>query len=110
MDEYPVTTELQFFLLATLVTKHAKSPNSKDVPPLLQSIIDIPKLLHLTLKNDGQIVVNNVTDVTERSQIQSPGKEGKTSTFTPTTPLPKPNASKRQLLETKGPQKKQKHA
>ncbi|KAL3627261.1 hypothetical protein CASFOL_028624 [Castilleja foliolosa] len=78
-----------------MVTKHAKSANSKDIPPLLQSVIDIPKLLHLTLKNDGQIVVNNVTDITESSQTQ-------TSTFTPTTPLPKPNASKRQLQETSG--------
>ncbi|KAL3651616.1 hypothetical protein CASFOL_004618 [Castilleja foliolosa] len=76
-----------------MVTKHAKSANSKDVPPLLQTIIDKPKLFRLTLKNDGQIVVNNATDITESSQT-------KTSTFTPTTPLPKPNASKRQLLET----------
>ncbi|KAL3638423.1 hypothetical protein CASFOL_017794 [Castilleja foliolosa] len=92
------------------VTNHAQSENSKDVPQLLESIVNIPKILHLTLKNDGQIVVNNVTDIAGSSQIQSPGKEGMTSTFSPTTPLPKPNASKRQLLETAGPEKKQKHA
>ncbi|KAL3629937.1 hypothetical protein CASFOL_026249 [Castilleja foliolosa] len=92
-----------------MVTNHAQSANSKDVPQLLESIVNIPKILHLTLKNDGQIVVNNVTDIAGSSQIQSPGKEGMTSTFSPTTPLPKSNASKRQLLETAGPEKKQKH-
>ncbi|KAL3614354.1 hypothetical protein CASFOL_042428 [Castilleja foliolosa] len=61
-------------------------------------------------KDDDDIVPNFRHDVTESSQTKSPGKEGMTSTFTPTTPLPKPNTSKRQLLETAGPQKKQKHA
>ncbi|KAL3635206.1 hypothetical protein CASFOL_019753 [Castilleja foliolosa] len=91
-----------------MVTKHGQTTNPRNVPQLLKSIVNIPKVLHLTQKNDGQIVVNNVTEVRATSDIQSPAKATGTSTFSPTTPITKPATSKRQLQETPGPNKKQK--
>ncbi|KAL3637375.1 hypothetical protein CASFOL_018543 [Castilleja foliolosa] len=91
-----------------MVTKHGQTTNPRNVPQLLKSIVNIPKELHLTQKNDGQIVVNNVTEVRATSDIQSPAKATGTSTFSPTTPITKPATSKRQLQETPGPNKKQK--
>ncbi|KAL3654554.1 hypothetical protein CASFOL_001539 [Castilleja foliolosa] len=79
-----------------MVTKHASTTDPRAIPHELQSAVDITTRLHLTLKNDGKIVVNNVskgTPATERTG---------TSTFTPTTPLPKAAGSKRQMPETPG--------
>ncbi|KAL3639923.1 hypothetical protein CASFOL_014891 [Castilleja foliolosa] len=94
-----------------MVTKYGQPTNTRNIPEILKSIVDTPRLLHLTLKNDGQIVVNNVTDVAESSNIQSTGTTTGLSTFTPTTPLPNPNTSKRHLLQTSdaGPRKKLSH-
>ncbi|KAL3618734.1 hypothetical protein CASFOL_037396 [Castilleja foliolosa] len=93
-----------------MVTKHALPANSKNVPQLLKSIIDTSRILHLTLKNDGQIVVNSVSDIDSTTDTQSTSAAPGTSTFTPTTPIPKPGTSKRQLIETPGDDKKMKRA
>ncbi|KAL3622384.1 hypothetical protein CASFOL_033795 [Castilleja foliolosa] len=95
-----------------MVTKYGQPTNPRDVPEILKTIVDTPRLLHLTLKNDDQIVVNNVTDVAESSDIQSTETATEASAFSPTTPLPKPNTSKRQLLETPdaGTEKRQRNA
>ncbi|KAL3655100.1 hypothetical protein CASFOL_000886 [Castilleja foliolosa] len=85
-----------------MVTKHGQATNPRNVPQLLRSIVDIPRVLHLTQKNDGQIVVNNVTEVKGSSDIQSPAKPTGISTLSPTTPIPKPGTSKRQLEQTPG--------
>ncbi|KAL3614187.1 hypothetical protein CASFOL_042261 [Castilleja foliolosa] len=83
-----------------MVTKHAHTKNPKIVPQLIRSATDTPRLLHLTLKNDGKIVVNNVSEgkTTNDNQSTSTGA----SMFTPTTPLPKKGTPKRQLAETPG--------
>ncbi|KAL3646797.1 hypothetical protein CASFOL_009341 [Castilleja foliolosa] len=86
-----------------MVTKHADKINPKIVPQQLRSAVDKPRKLHLTLKNDGKIVVNNVSNTASATAIQT--GEG-TSTFTPTTPIPKSVTSKRTLTETPGNDKK----
>ncbi|KAL3618477.1 hypothetical protein CASFOL_037559 [Castilleja foliolosa] len=70
---------------------------------LLTSIIDIPKLLHLTVKNDGEIVVNNATEVIPTCDSKTTSSTPATSTFTPTTPIAKKTTSKRQFPDTPGP-------
>ncbi|KAL3634028.1 hypothetical protein CASFOL_021082 [Castilleja foliolosa] len=86
-----------------IVRKYADTTNPKAVPQLLRSAIGTPKLLHLSLKNDGKIVVSNVSEVASATSTQSIGKVAGTSTFTPTTPLPKSATSKRQLEDSPGP-------
>ncbi|KAL3643610.1 hypothetical protein CASFOL_014425 [Castilleja foliolosa] len=85
-----------------MVTKHASTTNPKKIPQLITSIVDISRLLHLTVKNDGKIVVNNVTEVTSTYESQSTGTIPGPSTFTPPTPIPKKSTPKRQLSETPG--------
>ncbi|KAL3631272.1 hypothetical protein CASFOL_024256 [Castilleja foliolosa] len=65
------------------------------IPQELKAAVDTPRRLHLTLKNDGKIVVDNVSKGTSATE-----KTG-TSTFTPTTPLPKAAASKNSRQEKK---------
>ncbi|KAL3644190.1 hypothetical protein CASFOL_012122 [Castilleja foliolosa] len=72
-----------------MVNKHADTTNPKIVPQLIRSITDTTRLLNLTLKTDRQIVVNNVSDVGSTTDTQSTSKAPGTSTFTPTTPVPK---------------------
>ncbi|KAL3636564.1 DEAD-box ATP-dependent RNA helicase 53, mitochondrial [Castilleja foliolosa] len=72
-----------------MVTKHAEPTNPKKIPQLLTSIIDIPKLLHVTVKNDGKIVVNNAIEVIPTCDSQTTSSTPATSTFTPTTPIAK---------------------
>ncbi|KAL3656130.1 hypothetical protein CASFOL_000526 [Castilleja foliolosa] len=95
-----------------MVTKYGQPTNPNKVPEILKSITNTPRLLHLTLKNDGQIAVNNVTNLAESSDVQSTGTVSGTSTIIPLTPIPVPNISKRQLLQTPdaGPEKKQRRA
>ncbi|KAL3627969.1 hypothetical protein CASFOL_028071 [Castilleja foliolosa] len=95
-----------------MVTKYGQPTNPNKVPEILKSITNTPRLLHLTLKNDGQIAVNNVTNLVESSDVQSTGTVSGTSTIIPLTPIPVPNISKRQLLQTPdaGPEKKQRRA
>ncbi|KAL3616031.1 hypothetical protein CASFOL_040325 [Castilleja foliolosa] len=83
-----------------MVTKHAHATNLKKLPELMTSIVDTPRLLHITVKNDGKIVVNNVTEATPTYDNQSTGT---TSIFTPTTPTPKTTTSKRQYPGATGP-------
>ncbi|KAL3618739.1 hypothetical protein CASFOL_037401 [Castilleja foliolosa] len=82
-----------------MVLKYGETTNPKKVPQLIKSATNTPKLLHLTLKNDGKIVVNNVTEPISATNTQSTGPIQGTSTFTPTTPLSKTGTSKRQLQE-----------
>ncbi|KAL3648620.1 hypothetical protein CASFOL_005023 [Castilleja foliolosa] len=91
-----------------MVTKHAETTNPKIVPQLIRSITDTTRLLNLTLKPDGQIVVNNVRDVPSTTETQSTSTVPGTSAFTPTTPVPKPAISKRPITETLGTDKKMK--
>ncbi|KAL3645341.1 E2F/DP winged-helix DNA-binding domain [Castilleja foliolosa] len=93
-----------------MVTKYGQPSDPRHVPEILRSIADTPRLLHLTLKNDGQIVVNNISDVAQSSDIQSTETATGATAFSPTTPLPKSNTSKRQLLDTPGTEKRQRHA
>ncbi|KAL3633803.1 hypothetical protein CASFOL_022565 [Castilleja foliolosa] len=95
-----------------MVTKYGQPLEPRYVPEILRSITDIPRVLHLTLKNDGQIVVNNVTDVAQSSDIQPRATATGASAFSPTTPNPKSNTSKRQPPDTPdaGTEKKLKHA
>ncbi|KAL3639544.1 hypothetical protein CASFOL_017451 [Castilleja foliolosa] len=86
-----------------MVTKYADKTNPRVVPQLLRSTIGTPKVLHLTLKNDGKIAVNNVSEVASGASSQLTGNVPGTSTFTPTTPLPKSATSKRQLEDLPGP-------
>ncbi|KAL3626997.1 hypothetical protein CASFOL_029210 [Castilleja foliolosa] len=80
-----------------MVTKHAHTTNPQIIPQQLKSAVDTPRRLHLTLKNDGKIVVNNVSNATSATVTQT---SIGTSTFTPKTPLPKAATSKRPLAET----------
>ncbi|KAL3633827.1 hypothetical protein CASFOL_022589 [Castilleja foliolosa] len=103
-----------------MVTKHANATDPKIVPQLLRSAIDTPRLLHLTLKNDGKIFVNNVSEVTSATATQStttgPGTSmftpattvPKPSMFTPATPLPKLSTSKRQAPASPAEQNRKK--
>ncbi|KAL3620159.1 hypothetical protein CASFOL_035071 [Castilleja foliolosa] len=83
-----------------MVTKHANTTNPRVIPQELRSAVDKPRRLHLTLKNDGIVVVNNVSKgaLATDSQSTSTG----TPTFKPATPLSKAATSKRQLTETPG--------
>ncbi|KAL3619788.1 hypothetical protein CASFOL_034700 [Castilleja foliolosa] len=81
-------------ITSTTVTEH----NGQ----LLRSAIGIRKLLHLTLKNDGKIVVNNVSEIASDTSNQSTSNVPGTSAFTPTTPIPKSAASKRQIEDSPG--------
>ncbi|KAL3616950.1 hypothetical protein CASFOL_039344 [Castilleja foliolosa] len=92
-----------------MVTEHAETSNPKIVPELLKSTRDTTKLLHLTLKTDGQIVVNSVSDETSTTETQPTSSRTTTTTFSPGTPVPKPGLSKRAVNETPGPDKKMKH-
>ncbi|KAL3651531.1 hypothetical protein CASFOL_004533 [Castilleja foliolosa] len=91
-----------------VVTKHTETSNPKIVPPLLESITGRTKLLHLTLKNDGQIVVNSVSEVPSITETQSTSSTAGTPTFSPTTPAPKVGVSKRAATENPGTDKKMK--
>ncbi|KAL3614070.1 hypothetical protein CASFOL_042144 [Castilleja foliolosa] len=51
--------------------QHAHTKNPKIVPQLIKSATDTPRLLHLTLKDDGKIVVNNVSEVNSTTANQS---------------------------------------
>ncbi|KAL3655756.1 hypothetical protein CASFOL_000152 [Castilleja foliolosa] len=92
-----------------MVTKHAETRDPKIVPQLLKSIANTTRLLHLTLKTDGQIVVNNVSDVRSQTEKQTRSSTIGTSTFTPSTPVPKPATSKRPPTETPGSDKSMRH-
>ncbi|KAL3652443.1 hypothetical protein CASFOL_002124 [Castilleja foliolosa] len=85
-----------------MVTKHADSTNPRVVPQQLRSAIDKPSLLHVTLKNDGKLVVKNASGITTTTSDQPTGNLPRTSTFTPTTPAPKSSTSKRPLEESPG--------
>ncbi|KAL3620568.1 hypothetical protein CASFOL_035480 [Castilleja foliolosa] len=93
-----------------MVTEHADTTNPKIVPHQLRSAIDKQNLLYLTLKNNGKIVVNNASEVASTTSYQSTCNLPGTSTFTPTTPVPKSGTSKRQLPESPGQDKKMKRA
>ncbi|KAL3655037.1 hypothetical protein CASFOL_000823 [Castilleja foliolosa] len=58
-----------------MVTKHAETSNPKIVSPLLKSITGTTRLLHLTLKPDGQIVVNSVSPQQPRRNQQAQQQE-----------------------------------
>ncbi|KAL3619322.1 hypothetical protein CASFOL_036892 [Castilleja foliolosa] len=92
-----------------MVTRHAETENPKNVPHLIRTIVDTPRLLHVTLKNDGQIVVNSVSDIPPTTETESSTTLTGTSTFSPATPLPKLAGSKRSIVETPGPEKRMKH-
>ncbi|KAL3622577.1 hypothetical protein CASFOL_033988 [Castilleja foliolosa] len=85
-----------------MVTRHADKACPKALPDLLKSAIGTTKLLHVALKNDGKIVVNNVSEITSTTSNESTSHTQGTSTFTPTTPIPKPATSKRQLEDSPG--------
>ncbi|KAL3630442.1 hypothetical protein CASFOL_023426 [Castilleja foliolosa] len=89
-----------------MVMKHADRARTKQVPQLIRSTAGARKLLHVTLKNDGQIVVNNVSELPRTDNTGSTGSTPATSTFNPTTPNPKPGTSKRALVESPGPDKR----
>ncbi|KAL3620361.1 hypothetical protein CASFOL_035273 [Castilleja foliolosa] len=85
-----------------VVNKHADTTNPKIVPEIIRSITNTTKLLNLTLKNDKQIVVNNVSNIASTPDTQSTSTVPGTSAFTPTTPVPKSTISKRTVIETPG--------
>ncbi|KAL3654415.1 hypothetical protein CASFOL_004096 [Castilleja foliolosa] len=89
-----------------MVMKHADRARPKQVPQLIRSTAGTRKLLHVTLKNDGQIVVNNVSELPRTDNTGSTSSTPATSTFNPTTPNPKPGTSKRALVESPGPDKR----
>ncbi|KAL3621303.1 hypothetical protein CASFOL_036215 [Castilleja foliolosa] len=66
------------------------------------------RLLHLTLKPDGQIAVNNVSEVISTTEMQSTSLTAPTPTFSTTTPAPKAGVSKRPATETPGTDRKMK--
>ncbi|KAL3638263.1 hypothetical protein CASFOL_017634 [Castilleja foliolosa] len=72
-----------------MVTEHADTTNPKIVPRQLRSTIDKQSILYLTLKNDGKIAVNNASKVASTTSDQTTSNLPGTSTFTPTTPVPK---------------------
>ncbi|KAL3646267.1 hypothetical protein CASFOL_011447 [Castilleja foliolosa] len=78
-----------------MVTKHGET-DPRKFPRLLQSILNTPWLLHVAQKLDGIIVVNDVTKITSPSDHEADIPRAETSTLTPTTPIPKKTASKRQ--------------
>ncbi|KAL3619057.1 hypothetical protein CASFOL_036627 [Castilleja foliolosa] len=78
-----------------MVTKHGET-DPKKFPRLVQSILNTPWLLHVAQKLDGSIVVNDVTKITAPSDHEADIPRAETSTLTPTTPIPKKTASKRQ--------------
>ncbi|KAL3643140.1 hypothetical protein CASFOL_013955 [Castilleja foliolosa] len=91
-----------------MVNKHADTTNPKIVPQPIRSVTDTTRLLNFTLKTDGQIVVNNVSDVASTTETQSTSTAPGMSAFTPTTPIPKSTISKRPIIETPGKDKKMK--
>ncbi|KAL3643534.1 hypothetical protein CASFOL_014349 [Castilleja foliolosa] len=93
-----------------MVTKHADATNPRNVPHQLMSAIDKQSLLHLTVKNDGKIVINSASKVASTTSYQSTGNKTGITPFTPTTPAPKSGTSKRQLEESPGQDKKMKRA
>ncbi|KAL3652115.1 hypothetical protein CASFOL_001796 [Castilleja foliolosa] len=93
-----------------MVTRHGDSTNPRAVPQQLRSAIDKPSLLHVTLKNDGKLVVNNASWITTTTSDQPTGNISGTSTFTPTTPALKSSTSKRPLQESPGQEKRMKRA
>ncbi|KAL3639082.1 hypothetical protein CASFOL_016989 [Castilleja foliolosa] len=92
-----------------MVTKHADTTNPKSIPDLLKSAIGKTKLLHVTLKNDGKIAVNNVSEITSTNPIESTSQIQRSTTFTPTTPIPKPATYKRQIQDSPGSERPTKH-
>ncbi|KAL3622813.1 hypothetical protein CASFOL_031954 [Castilleja foliolosa] len=91
-----------------MVTKHADVKNPKNVRHQLMSAIDEQSVLHLTLKNDGKIVINNASKVASTTSDQSTGNTTGTTPFIPTTPAPKSSTSKRKLEESPGQDKRMK--
>ncbi|KAL3655186.1 hypothetical protein CASFOL_000972 [Castilleja foliolosa] len=89
-----------------MVTKHADITNPKALPDQLKSAIGTTKLLHVTLKNDGKIAVNNVSEITSTNPSESTSQIQETPTFTPTTPIPKKTGSKRQVEDSPGEERK----
>ncbi|KAL3652345.1 hypothetical protein CASFOL_002026 [Castilleja foliolosa] len=87
-----------------MATKYANTANPRAVPQELKSAVDTPRRLHLTLKNDGKIVVNNVSKGSSATDRQSTSRG--TPTFTPATPIAIAVTSKRQLTKTPGQTKK----
>ncbi|KAL3626266.1 hypothetical protein CASFOL_029815 [Castilleja foliolosa] len=96
--------------LSKQIKEKLKEIDQFIVPHQLRSAIDKQSLLYLTLKNDGKIVVNNASEVASTTSYQSTGNLPGTSTFTPTTPVPKSSTSKRQLPESPGQDKRMKRA
>ncbi|KAL3615064.1 hypothetical protein CASFOL_040725 [Castilleja foliolosa] len=96
--------------LSKQIKEKLKEIDQFIVPHQLRSAIDKQSLLYLTLKNDGKIVVNNASEVASTTSYQSTGNLPGTSTFTPTTPVPKSSTSKRQFPESPGQDKKMKRA
>ncbi|KAL3626526.1 hypothetical protein CASFOL_030075 [Castilleja foliolosa] len=81
--------------LSKQIKEKLKEIDQFIVPHQLRSAIDKQNLLYLTLKNDGKIVVNNASEVASTTSYQSTCNLPGTSTFTPTTPVPKSSTSKR---------------
>ncbi|KAL3656009.1 hypothetical protein CASFOL_000405 [Castilleja foliolosa] len=85
-----------------MVARHAETENPKNVPHLIRTIEDTPRLLPVTLKTDGQIVVNSVSNSLPTVETESNTTLTGTSTFSPATPIPKLAGSKRSIVETPG--------
>ncbi|KAL3628077.1 hypothetical protein CASFOL_028179 [Castilleja foliolosa] len=82
-----------------LVNNHAETTSSKTIPQPLKSITGTSRILHLTLKPDGQMVVNNVSELSSTTNTHSTSSTAETSTFFPATPAAK-SGSKRPAAQT----------
>ncbi|KAL3615297.1 hypothetical protein CASFOL_040958 [Castilleja foliolosa] len=96
-------------LESTYLTNAFINPDVPETIDHVNSTSDCTtRLLHLTLKPDGQIVVNSVSEVSSTTATQSISSTAGTPTFSPTTPAPKAGVSKRPATKTPGTDKKMK--
>ncbi|MFS7946976.1 hypothetical protein Hanom_Chr06g00542611 [Helianthus anomalus] len=88
-----------------LILKHGYT-DPKSLPQQISDIIGIRKIMHVSVRREGHIVVTNVTDLAKTNDVQGRSVGTLASAVHPTTPDPKVNinivTNVTDLAETKG--------
>ncbi|XP_022019498.1 uncharacterized protein LOC110919539 [Helianthus annuus] len=104
-------TEVTFFdegmtaLLKTscedLILKHGYT-DPKSLPQQISDVIGIRKIMYVSVRREGHVVVTNVTDLAETCDAQGSSVGTLASAVPPTTPDPKVNINKRSHTDSPG--------
>ncbi|MFS8000682.1 hypothetical protein Hanom_Chr12g01181251 [Helianthus anomalus] len=84
-----------------LILKHGYT-DPKSLPQKISDVIGIRKIMYVSVRREGHVVVTNVTDLAETCDAQGRSVGTLASAVPPTTPDPKVNINKRSHTDSPG--------